>query len=205
MKLDIPFIKSRGLECGQACCAMIIKYFYPVFEPDFDKSNKIMHHTPEKYSFPLQNAILLDHYKVKAKCFSSEDVPLTSEQPDIFKKWFGNEYEQQIKYVDIPSHDWMVRTSRKKNLFKKRTTSFKQLLEIAEKNIVMMPIDWTTLSGRKGNYEGHFVIISGLQEDSIFIHDPDIGPNQEYKFEEIKKAWEHPIITDDSIVAYGKT
>lgn len=50
-KLDIPFIKSRGFECGQACTAMMIKYFKLDFEPDFDEFNKIIHHKKGMVSF----------------------------------------------------------------------------------------------------------------------------------------------------------
>lgn len=65
MKLNIPFIPSRGFECGQACVAMAIKYFKSEFEPNFEEFNKIIKHSPKKYTFPTQNALLLDYYDIK--------------------------------------------------------------------------------------------------------------------------------------------
>ena len=73
MRINIPFIKSRGFECGQTCVAMMIKYYFPEFEPDFDEFNKIIGHKPGLYTFPSQSVLLLDHYGIKAKCFSSKD------------------------------------------------------------------------------------------------------------------------------------
>lgn len=119
-KLNVPFIKSRSIECGQTCAAMMIKYYYPEFKPNFEELNKIIHHKKGKSTFPLQNAILLDHYGIKAKCFSSDEYVTTKENPNIFKKWYGHEYKTQIKFVNIASFNWMVTEGRKKRLIQKR-------------------------------------------------------------------------------------
>jgi len=72
MKLNVPFVKNRDWECGQACVAMMIKYFYPDFEPDFKEFNKIIHQKSGKYTHPPQLGILLDAFEVKVKVFSSD-------------------------------------------------------------------------------------------------------------------------------------
>lgn len=84
MKLDIPFTKSRGFECGQTCVSMAIKYYFPEFEPNFDEFNKIARHTPGFYTFPSQNALILDHYKVKCKFYDSQGLATSKEDPEIF-------------------------------------------------------------------------------------------------------------------------
>lgn len=126
-KVKIPFIKNRGFECGQACTAMVIRYYRPDFEPDFEAMNQVIRHKPGKYSFPPQLAIL----------------------------------------------------------------------------VVYFPIDWTTLNQQTGNYAGHFVVLTGIEGDKCLIHDPDVGSYIRYPREILQKAWEHPIITDDLIVADG--
>ena len=204
-KLEIPFIKSRGWECGQACVSMIIKYYYPDFEPDFDEFNKIIHHTPGKYTFPLQDAILLDHYGVKAKCFSSEGIPTTNEDPDVFKRWYKEEWEYQKQFIDLDTYNWMVKTGREKNLFEQKNTTFDEILELViQGNLVTTVIDWNILIGKKDNYQGHAIVISGIEGDDILIHDPDLEPYMKYSKEKLKDAYEHPIIADDLTVAYGK-
>lgn len=204
-KLKIPFIKSRGFECGQACTAMVIKYFKPGFEPDFELMNQIIRHKPGKYSFPPQLAILLDHYGIQAQCFSDDDISTSREDPDQFKRWYGKELEQQRKFIDIASFDWMVETMRQKNLFVKRATDFEEIIELYKHDkVVYFPIDWTTLNQQTGNYVGHFVILTGIEGDKCLIHDPDVGPYIRYPREILQKAWEHPIITDDLLVADGE-
>lgn len=204
-KLKIPFIKSRGFECGQACAAMVIKHYRPNFEPDFELMNQIIRHKPGKYSFPPQQAILLDYYGINAKCFSNDGVNTSTEEPGQFKRWYGKDYESQMRFIDIASFDWMVETMRKKQLFEKKTTSFEEIIELFKQNkVVYFPIDWKTLNNKAGTYEGHFVILSGIEGEQVLIHDPDVGPFIKYARKDLQRAWEHPVITDDLIVAYGE-
>jgi len=205
MKIIVPFIKSREFECGQACAAMMIKYFKPEFEPDFDKFNNIIHHRQGMNTFPPQNAILLDHYSIKSMSFSSDTISKSEEDPNQFKRWFGKDYEYEIRFVDIENFDWMVEEFRKKNLFTQKITEFDELLAFFKKGyLVCIPINWNVLNNRGGPYEGHFVIITGIEKDKIFIHDPDIGPFLEYPLEKLKKSWDMPPVADDYFIAYRK-
>ncbi|MDZ4229110.1 MAG: papain-like cysteine protease family protein [Patescibacteria group bacterium] len=204
MKLDIPFIKSRGFECGQACTAMVIKYFRSEFEPDFDEMNWVIKHVQGKYGFPPQLAILLDHYGIKAKCFSDDVINASTEDPGQFQRWYGKDYEQQMKFVDVVSFDWMVETMRQKQLLEKRKTEFEEMIEwFKQGKVVYFPIDWNTLNNKGGSYVGHFVVLTGIEGDDVLIHDPDVGPYIKYSFQQVKKAWEHPVIADDLIIVEG--
>ncbi len=203
--LNVPFIKSRWFECGQACVAMMIKYYYSDFKPNFDEFNKIVKHRKGKFTFPLQNALLLNHYGIKAKCFCTDDYKTTKEDPNIFKKWYGKEYKQQIIFVDIKGYNWMCLEAKKKNLFKKRKTSLDDIIIFFKKGyLVCFVIDWKTLKDEKGDYEGHFVLLTGIKGNKIFIHDPDKGANIKYDRKVIEKAYNHPLITDDVFIAFGK-
>ncbi len=184
---------------------MIIKYFYPDFIPNFDKINSQIKHKEGKYTFPPQLAILIDLYGVKTKCYSSEDIKKFDEDFDQFKRWFGKNYEHELKYISQESFDWMVSEFRKKNLFEVKETRFEDLLALFNKGyLVSIPIDWNTLNGKKGPYEGHFILIAGIDGNSILIHDPDVGSNIKYSLNKIKEAWSHPSIAQDYIVAYKK-
>jgi len=204
--LNIPFIKSRGFECGQTCTAMMIKYFRPDFEPNFEEFNKIIHHKPGKYTFPMQNAIILNYYNLRSKCFSSDDYNTTKEDPDMFKRWFGDDYEKLKQFIDPEAFDFMVLEGRRINLYEKRRTSFDDIVKLFMSNyLVSFPIDWNTLIGERGGYKGHFVLLSGVKDENrVLIHDPDNGPFMEYKKVKLEKAYNHPAIADDCIVAFSK-
>lgn len=206
MKLNVPFIKQGNNECGQTCVAMMIKYFKPDFEPKLDEFNKIIHHRSGKATFPPQNAILLNHFGIKAMSFSSDSISLLSEDPNQFKKWFKKDYKHAMKTIDLSSFEWMVKEFRKKKLFKRRETRFERLVELFWKGyLVCIPVNWNILVGNgKSEYDGHFVIMSGIEGEDILVHDPDLGPFQKYNFKFLKKAWDVPPVADDYFVAYGK-
>lgn len=206
-KLDIPFVKSRGFECGQACAAMIIKYYYPEFEVNFDKINEIIHHEKGKYTFPLQLAILLDTLNINTKCFSSDDYKTQSEDPDQFKRWWGDDYDSNIGNLNREMFDWVSVMGKKLGLLTIKNTNFEELIEHYKGgHVVAIPIDWNTLTGNVGQYVGHFVIITFVdkQKDLVYVNDPDVGKDQKHKLSLLKKSWEHPAIIDDYIIAYGK-
>lgn len=159
----------------------------------------------DTYTFPPQLAILLDHYGVRTEVFSSDSINTSMEDFGQFRRWYGKDFKKQMKFIDISSFDFMVIKFRKKKLFRKKVTEFKELIKFFKKGLlVAIPIDWTTLSNKNGSYQGHFVIITGIEDKNIYIHDPDIGSFQKYTMSQLKKAWEHPAIADDYLIAYGK-
>lgn len=184
---------------------MIIKYFKPAIKIDFDKFNKIIHHKAGMYSFPLQLAILFDHYGLKTKCFSSDVFKTTKEDPGMFARWFGKDLEYEMKFINTKTFDWMIKTGRRKNLYQNKMTKFEEIRNLFIKgNLVCFPIDGNTLLGKKGPYEGHFVVLSGVEGDSVFLHDPDVGPYIKYQKARVQKAYTHPAIADDMVVVYGE-
>lgn len=204
MKLKIPYIPSRGFECGQACVAMAIKYYYPKFEPDFDEFNTVIRHKEGKYTYPTQSVLLLDYYGVKAKIYSSKDLLTTLNEPGLFERIFKGDYEEVKNYLDNLVHDWAIIECKGKGLFKKQRRKFDDLLNmVADGKVVIIPIDLNTLYNKKGSYDGHFVIITGVQGEYIFIHDPDEGPHIKYRVKDLQHAWEHPAIDNDVTVCFG--
>ena len=153
----------------------------------------------------MQNAILLEHYGIKAKCFSSDDIKTTSEDPGQFKRWFGKDYETIVKKIDERTYNWMVEESRHHDLFEVKITTFNQILKMFNQNIlVTLIVDWNTLKKRQGPYQGHFLVLSGIDKKDILLHDPDHGPFQPYPKQLVQQAYSHPAIAHDLFVAYGK-
>ena len=122
-----------------------------------------------------------------------------------FQKRFGAEYDQQITNVNLDSYNWAVTAGKKLGLFEIRNTSFSDIIDLFRHGYpVTFVIDWNTLAGQPGPYQGHDIILSGIKDDkTLFIHDPDNGPFIEYSRIDLEKAYHHPVITDDLTVAYG--
>lgn len=204
MKLPAPFIPSRGFECGQTCAAMMIKYFRPNFEPDFDEFNKIIRHQDGKYTFPGQNAILLDHYGLRAAVYSSDDIPTLTKDPQIFHKWFGDEYDTQIKNINLAEYDYMARYLKNKKLFTKKVTTINDMVDLLNQGVlVSFVVDWNRLSGKTRGYAGHALLLTGVENNNLLVHDPDVGPYIPYPKDKLEYAYSHPIITHDCFAGFG--
>ncbi|MEK7164151.1 MAG: C39 family peptidase [Patescibacteria group bacterium] len=203
MKLNIPFIQNRGFECGQTCVAMMIKYYYPDFESDFDEFNKIVGHQKGMYTFLSQEVVLLDHFGLKAICFSKKDYFINEEEFRV--NWGEKNWEEQKRYIDLENHEKFRSKMIELGLFEKKDHTVQQLLEYTEKGfLVQVCIDWNTLVDKTGPYQGHFVVISGIEGEDVLIHDPDDVPYVRYARNKLEKAFKHPVIDDDVIVVFGK-
>jgi len=207
MIIDIPFVKSKGARCGQANTIAIIKYFYPKKKVTFRQVDKVIRAKPDKYTWPLQNAIALKHFGVKAKAFSRDKYDIGPKGVDGFKKAFGKDFDYLFnKWVDWSMYEWMVKTAKRKKLFEVKATPFREIEQMFKKGyIVIAVIDWNVLSGIKNKpYEGHFVIITGIEKNNVYINDPDYGKNLKHSKKRFTKAYTAPALTDDICVAYGK-
>ena len=94
MILDIPFAKNPGNQCGQACALMILKYFYPKKKVGLKDFNKVIKYKPNKWTFPIQHAIALNHFGIKARAFSKENYLTGQKGIEQFKKWFGKDFKK---------------------------------------------------------------------------------------------------------------
>ncbi len=69
--LDIPFVKNPGGQCGQACMVMALKYYFSEKEFSIRQMSELMKRRDGKWTFPYQNAVVLDESGLKVK---SSDV-----------------------------------------------------------------------------------------------------------------------------------
>jgi len=208
MILDIPFVKNPGKgQCGQACVLMIIKYFYPKKKVTIKDINKVIRFKPDKFTFPIQEAIALNHFRVKAKAFSEEDCPTGKEGIKAFKKWFEKDFDEIFhKWVDYSAYEWAIKKTKKNGWFEIKATPFREIEKLIEKGyLVTIPIDINTLRGEKNKpYHGACIVITGFDKNSAYINNPDEGKNLKYPKKLLKAAYNHPAIADDICVAYGK-
>lgn len=207
MILDIPFVKNPGNQCGQACVLMILKYFYPEKKISFEDINKIIRFKPDKFTFETQKAIALNYFGVRAKAFSSEDYPIGKKGIEMFKKDLGKDFDKVFnKWVDYPIYEWSVKKAKRNGWFEIKPTLLKEIEELFRKGyLITLPVDGNLLHGIKSKpYHGIGIVIAGFERDSIFTNDPDEGKNLKYTKKAFRTAYNHPTITNDLTVAYGK-
>jgi uncharacterized protein YvpB len=56
----------------------------------------------------------------------------------------------------------------------------------------------------KAGYSGHMIVVTGYDDDGIYIHDPGLPPmeNKFVRFEEFEKAWAYPDRKARNIMAF---
>lgn len=205
--LKIPFYKNHGWQCGPRCAAMVLKYYYPRLKVDWKRFAKIIHHyQPRAYTYTQQLGLLLNYFGLKVKVFSREALKTTEEDPRQFHRAFGKDYSKLIRRFNISEYNWSIREARRRRLVKCQRTKFSQIIRhLKRERIVIFSVDWNTLNNKKGIYEGHFVVLTGLKSGGrATIHDPDTGPNRVYPIKKLARAYNHPVITDDLVVVYGR-
>ena len=158
---------------------------------------------PGKWTIPSQAVVALNGYGLNAKCFSSQDFPVDTMAgaKDFYKNAFGSDYKSLEKYIDIEVYVKFHKRAKSKGLYEVRKHDWDDLVNYFNNSSIVIPlIDYNILRGKDGPYIGHFVLIVNIDNESITIHDPDVGPNKQYNKEDFIKAFKAKEIDDDLLI-----
>jgi len=205
--LKIPFIRNLDNQCMQANMLTTLRYFFPDKKFTFAQINKKMRRKRQKWTFPIQAALVLKDFGLKVKAYSSKDI--ATERKEIinfFRKAFGEDFDTVIKNIDIETIKYFRKRAKRERVFEVRKNSIKNLERYFKKGYIVIPcIDWNVLHSKKGPFEGHFVTIVNMDKNNVWIHDPNQGPNIKYSRELFNKAYTVQAIDDDVLVIFGKS
>lgn len=204
--LDIPFVKNPGGQCGQACMAMALKYYFPETEFSIGQMSDLMKRKDGKWTFPYQNAVVLDELGLKVKSFSSVDVPVERDKMvGSFQEAFGKDYYEVMKNIDLDNCEYFIKKAKEKSIFEVRRHTMDDIQKYVGQNfIVMVCVDSNVLNGKSGSFVGHFVIIVGMDSENVWINDPGRDANNRHNRKLFEKAYTVPAIDDDILVVFGK-
>ncbi len=207
MNFKIPFVKNPGLQCQQSCMIMALRYFYPERKFSFNQINKKMKRKKGEWTFPAQAAVVLNDFGLDAKAYSSNDISSTKESAvESFKKAFGEDYDEVIKNINVDNNVYFNKRAKKEKLFEIRKTSLNDFENWLGKGCLALPcVDSNVLYGReKGPFQGHGVMIVGMDKNNVWINDPDKGLNMRYPRKLFNKAYTVQAIDDDVLVIFGR-
>jgi hypothetical protein len=204
--LKIPFVENPGKQCGQACMAMALKYYFPDKEFTIGQINLMIRRQEGKWTFPQQNAVALDELGLSVKAYSSIDIPVGRDNIiKSFRQSFGRDYDEVIRNIDLETHEYFSKIAKEKKLFEVRRHSIEDIAEYIKRGCVVIAcVDSHVLYGRKGSFVGHAVIVTGMSRYSVWINDPDRGSDMKYPKDLFEKAYKVPETDDDILVVFGK-
>jgi len=205
MLVDIPFYinNKQGNQCLQVTMKTVIKHFLNK-DISLEELDKLTGRKDHFWTYTTQAITVLHDLGLKLKYYSIEEFePLLEGEPYI-KKHFGKNAERILKFTDLPVLIKSIKKSLELDIFEKKALKLDDLEEYLEKGAIsIINIDYNYI--KEGLFVGHYVIITGFDNDHIYFHNsgPDNPtPNQKVKKDILLKAWD--AAERDVIVVFGK-
>lgn len=173
MKLDIPFYKNDelGVQCMQVAMKTALKYF---LDKDYslEELDRLTGREGKYWTYSSQIVSVLHDLGLQVKFYSKEPLEPYLEGESFIRKHFGKDADKILEFTDLP----VVMDSIKKLLnyaiFEKRKIDIEDIEGfISEEKMVMVLIDHNKIVGKDSFFQGHFVIITGFDEDNIYYHE----------------------------------
>lgn len=199
MQLTIPFYPNQatpshpeGAYCQEMSLKMLLGYFEPTRIYELAELEKITDRTPEKSGWEMAYTLWLMEHGYEVKRFSAFDYKAFQKKGlEYIREEYGDETaEWQNANSDVPKAQAQVASYLARvDLVSKKPTieDIKQVMQ--DGYLVKVAVDSGDLNNL-GNYVGHFVVVTGYDDTSIWFHDPGLPPleNRHVSYELFQKA-----------------
>lgn len=209
MLINIPFYENNedGNQCLQVAMKSVLKYFFDK-EYSLNELDKLTGRKAGFWTWTPQIVTVLHDLGLKVEYYSKTDLKPFLEGEAFIRKHFGKDAEKILKYTDLPVVLKSITKVLDYNVFKKEKLTIEDIeAHLKQGHIPMATIDHNKISGKKGLYQGHFVVITGFDEDHIFYHES--GPENAERNKKVSKltfleAFNANGTDNDLVIVYGK-
>jgi len=209
MKLSVPFYENKGdgNQCMQVTMKSVLKHF---LDKDFslEELDKLTGRKNGLWTWTSQVVTVLHDWGLKVKYYSKSDLePFLQGEPFI-RKHFGKDAEKILQFTDLPVVLESIKKLLKYDIFEKRKLSFDEIeSHIEQRHVSLMLIDHNKIVGKEGPYQGHFVVVTGFDDQNVFYHES--GPKNPEANKKVLKstfieAWNANGTDNDVVIVYGK-
>jgi hypothetical protein len=197
MEKEMPYFRQNDdVHCFQACLKMVLKHFLPKKNFTFMELDRMSCRHGDNRSWVCSAAICLNMMDLKVKLYSIFDYKKFSKRGAEYIKEFypDNVAKNIISYSDIDSEVKNADAMLSKNIFKLKKLSFSEINKwfMRGKKIILL-VNWGMLNNKE--FSGHYVLLTDIDDDNVYIHDPDIekgSPNRKVEKNLFIEAWKHP-------------
>ena len=208
MILDIPFYKNEeGNQCMQVAMKSVLKH---ILERDYSlkELDTLTERRNEFWTFTSQVARVLYDLGLNVVFYSKEDLECYLEGEPFIKRHYGKDAEKILGFTDIPVLINSIKYLLKYNIFEKKKISLEEIEDYMKKGgVPLILIDNNKISGKEDLYQGHFVVVTGFDEGSIYYHESgpiNPEPNKKVKKEIFIEAMDANGTDNDCIIVFGK-
>lgn len=199
MDYNVPFFPNSldGSHCVQASYEMILSYFEPEKDYDFDELDALT----GKYPRDGSTWAALGHIWLAGKGYDVRYWTLidwhrfVTEGYNYLLERFGKEVaDWQLKHGDIELERQRAQEALLKVPPIKKEPHMQTIIDFLDDGYLLKcSVNSNKLNDKEG-YSGHLVVVKGYTEESLVIHDPGPEPleNRHVPFREFEAAWAYP-------------
>lgn len=206
----VPFFANTpdNTHCLQAALRMVLKYYLPDKEYSWEELEKLTAKKEGLWTWVMQGVINMR--KLGFEVIVREDFDyeqFIAKGGEYLKERNGEAVAREmIRHSDIEQERTISKEFIKLLGNKSIPASLNELKKLIKDDyLVIANVNLKMLNGQEG-YDGHFVVIYGFDDESLYIHDPGLPPQKERKvsYEQFRKAWEYPNEDSKGFMAFKK-
>jgi YD repeat-containing protein len=206
-KSPVPFFSNTedNNHCFQAALRIVLGYFQPNNTYDWDELDRLTAHTAN-YTWPA--AGLLHCVSVGLEIVLIDDFDydrFSAEGYDYLLDVSGKEVaDVQRKNSNLEQEMEFVKRLKSAVRAEKRIPLREDLIQLVDEGaLVICNVNSRLLAEQEG-YSGHFVVVTGIENDGIRLHDPGLPPRENAieSWARFEKAWSYPDQKARNIMAF---
>ncbi len=193
----MPYFKqSDDTHCFQACLKMVLKHFFPEKDFSYNELDQISNKAEDKWTWCCAALIDIKKMGLKVNFYSNFDYNdfIKNGANYIRKKYDKEISEKTIEMSDIESEIENAKKMIKENIYELKELSFNDIEKYFKENYTIILLINSRMINNKPGYAGHFVVLTGIDENNVYIHDPGINdgsPNRKVEKNLFIKAWKY--------------
>lgn len=210
MNKTVPFFANTpdDTHCFQAAIKMVLKYFEPDNEFSWDQLDAITAKDKELWTWPMAGALWLKDHSYDVSFIEDFDYKTFSEKGEQYLlETMGEEVARaQVAHSNIDQERQYASELLRKVSIEKRIPNLQEIQKyLSDGYLVVCNINAKKLNDANG-YVGHFVVITGINDHEMLLHDPGLPPqeNRIVSLEQFNEAWAYPNNNAKNIMAFKR-
>ncbi len=205
MKLDVPLIRQapNSVDCGLTCVEMILAYYGKAKPEDLEKMQKFPDGTygPQLGTFLMKQGFVVEQVLLNPGLFTVHDKTLSHE--DIVQKI---SVAKAKKVINKRALRFMREYAKAGGKFTIAIPTEQHIREeIQSKRPLIALLTSNFLLGKEGKFNFHFNVITGIDDEFVYVNDPlssEQGGNTRIESKISCSACMHPPMARSIMVVY---
>lgn len=208
-QIPLPFYPVEGDErrCVQAALKQVIVYFLGV-EHSFDELDRRTGRPPGCLTWTAQAALLLDDLGLRVKLYTATPLDLFLQGPEFLEDHFGpEEAARLLEASHWPAARFASQQVLERGLHACPPPGLEELEDqIARGRVPLVLLDLSKLSPLTTAYHGHFVPLTGFDDEAVYYHESSpLRPQAHQRLlkTDFLRAWASPATDRNLLLVSG--